>query len=363
MRENKLNVASFFAGCGGFDLGFKNAGFNTVLANDFWNAAARTFKKNNPEVDFIEDRIENITEQRLNSILIEKGVKIDIVIGGPPCQCFTRLNNNWHNKRKQDQRNHLFKEYVRVIKYLKPSFVVMENVADLLCRTNEKGQLFKDLIIQSFRRAGYKVAYKVFETERYGVPQKRRRVIFLASNNKNAALSFPEESSHISTTGEFLKNISNNARLPNHEITISEPRVQEIIKNIPSGGYYEHLPERLKTRKIRNGKLVVVKRYGSYYRRLKNDEPSITITNNYMIHPSKNRYLTNREKAALHTFPLDYEFEGTKEDVSQQIANAVPPALAKCIATHLLKIMKEVNCKTTGSPKHFESFSSIFAEI
>lgn len=330
-----LNVASFFSGAGGFDLGFKKAGFNIVLANDNWKPAIETFKKNFPEIALIKEDIQNITEKRLKETLKKKRVrKIHVVIGGPPCQCFTRLNNN--NLRRDDERNQLFRDYLRMIKFLKPDFVVMENVADLLLRRDTKNRLFKEVISNSFKKLGYNVSYKVFETEKYGVPQKRRRVIFLATN-KDIDLGFPHESRKIATAGKFLKRIKNLKNLKNNELTQSGPEIVKRIKHIPPGGYYKNLPEKLKVKKVRKGKLVVVKRYGSYLRRIKNDEPCITITNNHIVHPKEDRFLTNREKATLHTFPPSFEFCGVLGSISQQIANAVPPEFARRIANHIKK--------------------------
>lgn len=335
MVSKTLNVASFFSGCGGFDLGFEKAGFNVVLASDFWEHAAKTYQANFPNTEFILDNIKNINKEKLLESLKKKNIsKIHVVIGGPPCQCFTRLNNN--NLRKDDERNQLFREYLKMIDFLRPDFVVMENVADLLIRKDKKDRPFKELIFESFNKLGYKVSYKVFKTEKYGVPQKRRRVIFLATN-KNVELDFPKESNKISTAGEFLRKINGMENLKNHEITKSNPDIIKRIKHIPQGGYYENLPEDLKVKKIRNGKLVTVKRYGSYLRRIKNDEPSLTITNNYIVHPEEDRFLTNREKAEIHTFPSNFQFCGGLGSVSQQIANAVPPEFARRIAKHLIK--------------------------
>ncbi len=330
-----LNVASFFSGCGGFDLGFERAGFNIILANDFWDQAANTYKHNFKNTEFILEDIKKIDKSKLLDVLKRKNVeKIHVVIGGPPCQCFTRLNNN--NLRKDDERNQLFREYLRMIDFLRPDFVVMENVADLLVRKDMNNNMFKDLISDSFKKLGYNITYKVFHTEKFGVPQKRRRVIFLATN-KNITLKFPKESNGIATSGNFLSKLNKYMNLKNNEITLSGPDVINRIKHIPQGGYYNNLPETLKVKKVRNGKLVVVKRYGSYLRRIKNDEPSITITNNYIVHPEENRFLTNREKATLHTFPMSFEFCGGLGSVSQQIANAVPPEFARRIAKVIKK--------------------------
>ena len=197
-------VASFFSGAGGLDLGFKKAGFKTVMANDNWKPAAKTFVKNFPDAVFIENDIRDVKPSVLKKALKKSKVKkIDVVIGGPPCQCFTRLNNN--NLRKDDERNQLFRDYIRIIRYLRPSFVVMENVADLLVRKDEKGRFFKDMIREEFKKIGYSIKYKVFETEKYGVPQKRRRIIFIAAKNKGIELSFPKQSKETATVGVFLK--------------------------------------------------------------------------------------------------------------------------------------------------------------
>lgn len=329
-----LNVASFFSGCGGFDLGFQKAGFNILLANDNWHPASESYKHNFPDTRFIYDNIKNIGKEDLNNVLETYNIeKFQVVIGGPPCQCFTRLNNN--KLRKNDERNELFREYVRLIKILKPEYVIMENVADLLVRKNEKGQYFKDLICKTFNRAGYRVSYNVFETEKFGVPQKRRRVIFIATSKKDVELTFPNGDKEVETVKNHLDKLKLCESLGNHEFRVNGPEALEKIKNIPQGGYYAHLPDHLKTKKIRDGKLVTVKRYGSYYRRLHPNEPAVTITRNYVIHPTEDRYLSNREKAMLHTFPPEFYFFGTMEDVSIQIANSVPPEFSRRIAEHI----------------------------
>jgi len=137
-----VNVASFFSGCGGFDLGFEKAGFNMAIASDFWEPAANTFRLNFPNTEFIFEDIKNLTKTKLLKVLKNKNInKIHVIIGGPPCQCFTRLNNN--NLRKDDERNQLFRDYIKMINFLKPDFVVMENVADLRFRKKVQDLLDK----------------------------------------------------------------------------------------------------------------------------------------------------------------------------------------------------------------------------
>lgn len=351
LKNTRYTVASFFSGCGGFDYGFDKNKFSILFGNDLWKGAAETFKVNYPKVPFFEKPIQEITSKEIKNVV--KSMRADVLIGGPPCQCFTRLNNNHLIKltelKKEDDRRTLSQEYIKKVKLLKPKIVLMENVKDLLFRKNQEGILYSDIIKDAFREIGYETYYKIISMEKYGVPQKRKRVIFLATNvkklikklNENPDFGFPEESKRVISVSEALSVIENKEGLQNHTFTINEPETLKRIKCIPQGGYYEDLPERLKTKKIRNGKEVVVKRYGSYLRRLHPDKPSTTITNNYIIHPTKDRYLSNRELATLHSFPKDYKFKGCLGSVSQQIANAVPPKFAKKMAKKVRALLDE----------------------
>jgi DNA (cytosine-5)-methyltransferase 1 len=347
-NQNQYTVVSFFSGCGGFDEGFRKKGFRIVFANDIWKDACESFRMNHKGVKVFEKDIHDLTEENIRSAMKEAGVNsISVAIGGPPCQCFTRLNNEFLLRQKVDKRRELFKEYINKIKVIKPRLVFMENVKDLLVRKNDDGMLYGDVITKAFEDIGYTCYYKVLHVERYRVPQRRKRVIFVASNDpfiiekmKDESNRFPKPCRRIPTVEQYLKKLSKVKILRNHEITKNEPHIKTKIKHIPQGGYYEDLPDCLKTKKVRNGKLVIVKRYGSYLRRLNLKSPSLTITNNYLIHPTKDRFLSNREMAILHTFKPSYRFAGTSESISQQIANAVPPHLAEALADQALLLLE-----------------------
>jgi DNA (cytosine-5)-methyltransferase 1 len=353
MKEKTYTVASFFSGCGGLDYGFHKAGFRILFGNDSWTDAAKSFKLNFPDVTFLEKKIQDISTQEIKKITPDE--KIDVLIGGPPCQCFTRLNNNHLIKlieqKKEDDRRILFQEYIDKVKILQPKIVLMENVKDMLARKNQSGELYADIIKEAFKDIGYKSYYKIISMEKYDVPQKRKRVIFFATNIKplikqldqDTNYAFPKESSKIISVKEALQGIKDDTPLKNHNFAKNDKETLVRIKNIPPGKYYESLPDNLKTKKIRNGKEVIVKRYGSYLRRLHPDEPAMTITNNYIIHPYKDRYLSNREKAILHSFPNNYKFFGSEGSVSQQIANAVPPEFAEKLAKNTIKLLQEYN--------------------
>lgn len=351
-NKNNYTVASFFSGAGGLDSGFHKNGFDILFANDNWPDAAKTFKLNYPKVPFILKKIQDVTDGEIKKIVGKR--KIDVLIGGPPCQCFTRLNNNHliklSEQKKEDKRRKLSKEYIRKVKLLQPKVVVMENVKDMLFRKNQEGEFYKDIIEKEFKKIGYKSYFKIISMEKYEVPQKRKRVIFLATNvkklikklDKDIGYGFPKESNKIISVGEALRNIEDDSKLENHKFAETELKSLIRIKNIPQGGYYEHLPDELKTKKPRgpNGEMVIVKRYSSYFRRLHPDKPSTTITNNYIIHPTKDRYLSNREKALIHSFSKKDKFYGGEDSVSQQIANAVPPKFADKMSKKVLELLE-----------------------
>lgn len=351
MADQKIyNVVSFFSGCGGLDYGFHKGPFKILLANDSWNDAAKSFNLNYPDVPVLEKPIQDISDDELLNLIGNESV--DVLIGGPPCQCFTRLNNNHlirlSEQKKEDSRRILSEEYIRKVKILNPEIVLMENVKDLLVRKNKQGEFYSSIIEKAFGKIGYKSYFKIVSMDKYGVPQKRKRVIFLATNNlklieeldKNLDYGFPKESKKIFFVRDVLSKIKDDENLRDHDFVINDAETLKRIRMIPQGGYYEHLPDYLKVKKVRNGEKVIVKRYGSYFRRLHPDKVSPTITKNYMIHPFKDRYLTNREKAILHGFPKNYKFYGKGESVSQQIANAVPPKYSIRLAHKTFKMLE-----------------------
>lgn len=345
--EQKFNVASFFSGAGGFDEGFRKKGFDIAIANDAWKDACETFKINHPETIVFQKSISELSPTEIKQAMEEKGISsIDVVIGGPPCQCFTRLNNEFLLKNKADSRRELFREYIKKIETLKPKLIFMENVRDLIARKDDNGKPYNEVIINAFKKAGYFCNYFILNAVNFNVPQERLRILFVATNNKEIEEKikdnldfFDRISKSPKPVKHFLGRLKGSKNLKNNEITINGAFALERIKNIPQGGYYKNLPDRLKTKKIRNGREVIVKRYGSYFRRLHNDKPARAITCNYIIHPTEDRYLSNREVATLHTFRKNYFFYGGMESVAQQIANAVPPNFAVAVADYAMFLL------------------------
>ena len=173
----KPTVVSLFAGAGGMDLGFQKAGFEIIWANDFDKDSVDTYKKNFGNHIVLGD-IKDISSSDIPN-------NPDVVIGGFPCQGFS-INNK--KRSMDDERNHLYKEMLRIIKDKKPKYFVAENVKGIL--SLEKGEVIK-LIVNDFKKIGYDVDYKLLTASDYGVPQNRQRV-FIIGNRINKENPYPK---------------------------------------------------------------------------------------------------------------------------------------------------------------------------
>lgn len=174
--SNKLRVVSLFSGAGGMDLGFINAGYEIIWANDFFKEAVETYKKNIGDHIVLGD-IKNISSSEIPN-------DVDVVIGGFPCQGFSVSNNK---RCITDERNYLYKEMLRIIKDKKPKYFVAENVKGIL--SLGKGKVI-DMIINDFKSLGYKVQVELINSAEFGVPQARERVFIIGNNIGEDNLNF-----------------------------------------------------------------------------------------------------------------------------------------------------------------------------
>ena len=177
---NKYKYIDLFSGAGGMSLGFDKANFENVLAVEYDECFASTYKYNFPEHNLKVGDIKNISNEEIKQLVGDN--KIDVIIGGPPCQGFSiagKIGRNFID----DERNKLFKEFVRFVEVIKPKMFVMENVAAL--KTHNKGKTIEEIVTE-FEKVGYSVKYDVLNAVNFGVPQQRRRIFvikWLRSNN------------------------------------------------------------------------------------------------------------------------------------------------------------------------------------
>ncbi len=343
-------VIDLFAGVGGLSLGFENSGFDVVVANEYDESIADAYKLNHKNTKMI---VGDITKLDLEEIFGRYIGKIDVVIGGPPCQGFSQKGQR---KTINDERNFLFKYYFSVVKLVKPRYFVMENVPNLL--TAENGYFFKE-IEELFNVIGYSLEHGVLNAADYGVPQNRRRAIIIGKLNGNAP-QLPTPISEKVTIWDAISDLAylasgegsnkqdyvNSPRsdyqdklrkgskiLYNHVATKHSKLALERLAMIPPNAGKEVLPEEHITKSI----------YSGTWTRMRKDEISVTITTRFdtpssgkFTHPFLNRAITVREAARIQSFPDWFEFIGNKGSQMKQVGNAVPPILAEAIANVIM---------------------------
>jgi DNA (cytosine-5)-methyltransferase 1 len=317
-----MRVASLFSGAGGLDLGFIEAGHEIIWANDLFEDATKTYKKN------IGD---HIVCKDISEISSEQIPEHDILIGGFPCQGFSVANTG---RSENDVRNKLYLQFLRILQEKQPKFFVAENVKGILNLNN--GDIFK-LIIRDFSTAGYNVKYKVLNAADFGVPQRRERVIIVGKRNDvefDINYPSPSHSDKQNKESSTLPWVSIGAALK----SIPEPDIENNLKN--------HTYSKFKLKF--NGYL------GN--RRIDPDKPAPTVTARgdekggvvVLHHPNNHRRMSVRELALTQSFPVDFEFEGRNSSAYRQIGNAVPPLLAKAIGSMFPnELINEIDTRTS----------------
>ena len=167
-----MNVISLFTGAGGLDIGFMEAGYKDILSSDIMPQAQKSYLRNYPKAKYLLKDICQVTTAEIKSLIGKKTV--DVIIGGPPCQGFSNMGN----KNSADPRNLLFESYVRIVNELRPKCFLFENVKGLY--TMFEGRFFKK-VVSSFLSIGYNIHFSVIDASKYGVPQKRERVIIVGT--------------------------------------------------------------------------------------------------------------------------------------------------------------------------------------
>lgn len=351
----KPSVIDLFAGVGGLSLGFEKQGFDVLIANEYDKSIAAAYTENHKNTKMI---VGDITSLDLKKIFVPYTGKIDVVIGGPPCQGFSQKGQR---KTIHDKRNFLFKYYVAVVELVKPRYFVMENVPNLL--TAENGFFLKE-IEELFNKMGYSLEHGVLNASDYGVPQNRRRAVIIGKLN-GVAPKLPkpkdikvtiwdaisdlaylesgegtyEQEYKNAPESDYQKILRGNSKvLYNHAVTKHSPLALERLALIPPNAGKEVLPKEHLTKSI----------YSGTWTRMRKDEISVTITTRFdtpssgkFTHPFLDRAITVREAARIQSFPDDFRFVGNKGSQMKQVGNAVPPLLAAAIAEVIMNDIKE----------------------
>ena len=362
---SKLTAIDLFCGAGGLSEGLRQAGFSIIAGNDIDQFAAATFGATHKEAKVIDGSIRDLSaDDFLRATGLRKG-KLDCLAGGPPCQGYSVYN---HQRGMHDERSHLFREYLRIVQGLMPKWLVMENVTGIMSAGD--GEAFR-AVLDGIKALGYQVEANILRSEEYGVPQERRRVVFIGNRVglpiiwprkthgdglkpfttiQDALSDLPvllngedrgEESYPCDPKSNYQRELrkgSNSAQ--NH----SAPRLGsmniERMKHIPQGGSWRDIPFELLPDGMKRAKRSDhTKRYG----RMTWDGLSCTVLTKCdihwgaYIHPEQDRSITVREAARIQSFPDWFRFEGPRTEQFVQVGNAVPPMLGRRIGEAILE--------------------------
>lgn len=380
-------ILDLFCGTGGFSYGMEHSGlgFSTRFGIDVLPVATDTFRRNHPEAYALSKDIRKVRRGEVKDVTKLGRGMVDVIVGGPPCQGFSSIRP-FRSTNDDDPRNTLFEEYASFVNYFRPKVFVLENVVGLA--THKNGDTL-EAMEECFQKLGYSCEWRLINAAHFGVPQKRERLIMIGAQNgvrpvfpepthfsKGGTVGYKDRSKVISAVrtdlfqptpllapavtvldaigdlppveagdeatrylappaNAFQRERRQGAKhLTMHAATAHGKKMLEIIRH--SGKNIDCIPKHL----ISSG-------FSSCYSRLGADEPSVTLTVNFVhpasnrcIHPVQHRALTAREGARIQSFDDKFEFAGNRTQVVKQIGNAVPPLLGRAIAHSISKMLE-----------------------
>lgn len=340
----ELNAIDLFAGAGGLHIGFERAGFDIKLCIDNNDVVELTHKRNFPNIPMINRDIRKVSSEEIKTYLPDSTV--DVIIGGPPCQGFStigkRVSSDPEKRAKHDPRNELVLTYVKLIRELKPKFIVMENVKGILTL---QGGAYLQSVLEQLRSAGYDAKHTLVNMADYGVPEIRERVIIFG-NRVGLPVEFlqPDHSDNPddglpmwNNCWDVIKDLESKGDNPkfNHVALKHTEKNIARYKLIPEGG---RLPEASLPPELYR------KNFGNTYKRLSRMRPALTMVpgnDAFPIHPTLHRSLTVREAARIQTFPDSMVFAGNRRQQGHQVGNAVPPVFSEKLANFIIEQIKK----------------------
>lgn len=336
MKQHK--IISLFSGCGGLDLGFKKAGFHTVLATDVWSVACDTLKRNNMADEVICGDIRNLDFTKYKN-------SVDVVIGGPPCPPYSQTRHYLVGKAggfDDEKAGFAVPEYFRAVQEIRPKVFMFENVDGFTFKTYKEPMEF---VQQRSEELGYNITYRVVNAANYGVPQTRKRFICVGIRKDIGTFVFPKETHSEAGGNGTIKWKTCGEVLGDFDNITSEERNQrpgskdyELLLQVPPGDNYLFFTEK---RGHPNPVFKWKSRYWTFLLKLSPNRPSWTIqasfSNNQGPFHWRNRFLRIEEIKRIQTIDDDYTLCGDFKDQWRQVGNAVPSELAHIIAKEILK--------------------------
>jgi DNA (cytosine-5)-methyltransferase 1 len=345
MKKEQIKAVDFFCSGGGMTCGLSQAGIKVIAGIDNNPNCKETYEKNNPNAKFILADVFNLKEKALQKTLkLKRNDNNLVLIGCSPCQFWSIIRTD---KTKSAKSKNLLLEFERFVKFLRPGYVLVENVPGILTKRKKSGL---DLFIENLNRMGYQVHYEIINMNDYGVPQSRRRFSLLATRLHGNPI-FPKKEEGLALVSDFIgmKNGFEKVGAGHRDQTsfnhstakLSEKNILRLKKTPHNGGSWL---DWAKDKKLKR-KSYLGTGFVDNYGRMSWDKPAPTITTKFIsvsngrfAHPEEDRGLSIREGAVLQTFPKDYVFycNGIIE-AARIIGNAVPPLYAKKLGLAIIK--------------------------
>ena len=360
--SNPVKVFDFFSGCGGASSGLQAAGMEIALGLDNDPDARKTFEANFPEAGFIGDDIARVSASAIDPLVDAWGDHPLLFNACAPCQPFSRQRRGVTSP--SDERLGLLDHVLRFVRRHRPEFIFAENVPGLR-EDGAAGRVFQRAL-HTLEALGYSTDHRVIKSQDYGVPQRRARLVILAS--LLGPITFPgpthgagTASATHSSVREWIGSLpaisagETHSSVPNHRAAGLSPLNLQRIRATPPGGGWRDLPSDLMPESRRSG----FNGFTDVYGRLRWDAPApalttrcISYSNGRFGHPEQDRAISVREAAYLQTLPADFVLTGNLNSQARQVGNAVPPLLAQrfgeCITAHLAGIVRNAG---TASPR------------
>ncbi|MDX6670885.1 MAG: (cytosine-5)-methyltransferase 1 [Solirubrobacteraceae bacterium] len=346
-RGHVIDVADFFCGCGGTSTGLRAAGMEIALGLDFDRDAGKTFRRNFPEAFFIDRNIVTVSPEEVEKLLEARSGPL-LVSACAPCQPYS----SFVKRPVRDERRTLLLRLLPFIELLEPEFVFIENVPGLKSEEAPAGTFAR--FCKALRGVGYDVSSAVVDCQAYGVPQRRRRLVILASRLGPIDVPPPTHGRGpdvlpVSTVWEWIGDLpplghgETHPDVPNHvSSALTELNLRRIRATPPGGGRLDWPSElRLTCHEDHRG-------HSDVYGRMASDAPApvlttkcTSISNGRFGHPFADRPISVREAACIQTFPLDFVFEGGIKSSTRQVGNAVPVLLAQRMGEAFVRHLAE----------------------
>ena len=327
--DKQLTFIEVCAGAGGLSKGFIDSGFTSLLLNDTDKYCIETLKMNHPDTNIIKGSMVDLDLEKY------KDKQIDVLMGGVPCQSFSQAGKR---KGVEDDRGKLILHFIEMINILNPNIFIIENVHGLV--THENGNTLQMIIGEINKIGKYNINYKVLNANDYSVPQNRKRLIIVGVNHSiNKTFNFPEPHEYKPVLKDVLEDC------PESPGAVYNKDKYDIMKLVPEGGCWVDIPDEIakkymgKSYESGGGKRGILKR-------LDMKKPSLTLLTTpsqkqtERCHPTETRPLQTLEYARIQTFPDNYKFSGSTNQIYKQIGNAVPVNLSKAIAQEVINVLQ-----------------------